>query len=87
MRPTVLALITCLMLLPRAAQTQANTFMAGAGLTVERAVSMVERRFQAKVVRATVTGSVSRPVYELKLLSDQGRVWTVRVDAQTGEIR
>jgi uncharacterized membrane protein YkoI len=70
---------------PVRAQTMA--VFAGQAISLERAIALVERRFQARVVRAAVTGAASRPVYELKLLSEDGRVWTVRVDARTGEVR
>jgi hypothetical protein len=54
------------------------------GLTLDRAVALAEQRYHARVVRAEVSDAAGRRVYVLKLLSEQGRVWTVRVDAETG---
>jgi len=37
-------------------------------------------------VRADLSQDESgRRVYQLRLLSDQGKIWTVRVDAATGD--
>lgn len=57
-----------------------------AGISLDQAVAMAERRFNAKVVRAGVSESNGRRVYVLRLLSEQGRVWTVRVDADSGSM-
>jgi len=55
-------------------------------LTLDQAIEMAERRFHARVVRASLDESNGQRVYVLRMLSEQGRVWTVRVDAQTGSI-
>jgi uncharacterized membrane protein YkoI len=57
---------------------------AAPGVSLDRAVALAEQRYRARVVRAGVSDAEGRRVYVLKLLSDQGRVWTVRVDAETG---
>ena len=57
-----------------------------AGVSLDQAVAMAERRFNARVVKAGVTESNGRRVYVLRLLSEQGRVWTVRVDADSGSV-
>ncbi|MBK7250337.1 MAG: PepSY domain-containing protein [Gammaproteobacteria bacterium] len=44
----------------------------------------MERQFGARVVRAETREDRGRTVYVLRLLSPDGRVWTVRVDAQSG---
>jgi uncharacterized membrane protein YkoI len=59
---------------------------ASAGMSLDQAVSMVERRFKARVVRADARQEDGRTVYVLRLLNDSGRVWTVRVDASTGAL-
>lgn len=68
------------------APVDGQSLAARRGLTLDQAVAMVERRFRAMVVRAGREESDGRVVYVLRLLSDQGRVWTVRVDAETGEV-
>ncbi len=55
-------------------------------MTLDQAIEMAEKRFHARVVRAGVEESNGQRVYVLRLVSDQGRVWTVRVDAQTGSV-
>jgi uncharacterized membrane protein YkoI len=57
-----------------------------ATLTLDQAIEIAERQFHARVVRAGVDESNGRRVYVLRLVSEQGRVWTVRVDAQNGSI-
>ena len=55
-------------------------------LTLDQAIEMAERRFHARVVRAGVEEANGQRIFVLRLLSEQGRVWTVRVDAQSGSI-
>ena len=56
------------------------------GLSLDRAVALAQQRYHARVVRANVSEAGGRRVYVLKLLSEQGRVWNVRVDAASGEM-
>ncbi|RYG70759.1 hypothetical protein EON77_13550 [bacterium] len=51
---------------------------------VDQIIEQVERRHRAHVVRVGQEEIDGRRIYVLRLLSDQGRVWTVRVDAETG---
>src|SRR5688500_15435408 len=51
---------------------------------LEKVIESVERRYRANVVRVGQEEIGGRRVYVLRLLSEQGRVWTVRVDAETG---
>lgn len=53
-------------------------------LSMDRAVELAEQRYRARVVRAATSEAQGRRVYVLKLLSNEGRVWTVHVDAETG---
>ena len=55
-------------------------------ITLDQAVQEVEHRFRARVVRAGTVETEGRRIYVLKLLSEQGRVWTVRIDAETGAL-
>jgi len=57
-----------------------------AAMTLDQAIEMAERRFHARVVRAGVEESAGQRTYVLRLINEQGRVWTVRVDAQSGQI-
>lgn len=55
-----------------------------AGITLDRAIAIAEMHYKARVVRAAEEDSEGRRSYVLRLLSDEGRVWTIHVDAQTG---
>jgi uncharacterized membrane protein YkoI len=54
-------------------------------VSMDQAVNMAERRYRAKAVKAETVRSGDRIVYEIRLLSE-GKVWTVRVDAQSGQM-
>src|SRR5262245_54211383 len=58
--------------------------VAQSGMSLDQAVSMVEKRYKARVVRTEVKTEGDRKIYVLRLLNDAGRVWTVRVDASSG---
>jgi uncharacterized membrane protein YkoI len=60
------------------------TFATLAGVSMDQAIQMAERQYGARVVRASVSEDNGRRVYVLRLVSEQGRVWTVRVDAASG---
>jgi uncharacterized membrane protein YkoI len=66
---------------------ESRVVMAGAAVSMDQAVKMVEQRFSARVVKAEAQKDGSRTVYVLRLLSDSGRVWTVRVDAESGSVQ
>lgn len=56
------------------------------GISLDEAVSRAEAQYNARVVRAEADERNGRVIYKLRLLSDDGRVFTVRVDAQSGAI-
>ena len=60
--------------------------IAASGMSLDQAVSMVEKRFKARVVRTETRTEGDRKVYVLRLLNEAGRVWTVRVDAASGSV-
>jgi hypothetical protein len=57
------------------------------GISLNEAVSRAEAQYNARVVRTDVVDEDGRRVYVLKLLSEKGRVFTVRVDANSGRMR
>jgi len=60
----------------------------GGGVSLQEAVRLASSRYPGRVVRAITTDKGGRRVHEIRiLLAEGGRVVTVRVDAQTGEIR
>ncbi len=54
------------------------------GVSLDQAVRMVESRYSARAVRADVVNQGGKRVYEIRLLNTDGKVWKVRVDAETG---
>ena len=59
---------------------------AHGGMSLDAAVQMVQQRYKARVVRAETRQENGRTVYVLRLLNADGKVWTVRVDADSGEV-
>lgn len=57
------------------------------GISLDEAVRQAEQQYRARVVRTDVQDEDGRKVYVLKLLSENGRVLTVRIDAATGRMR
>jgi uncharacterized membrane protein YkoI len=57
-----------------------------AGVSMEQAVKMSEKRYHARVVKAEAQKNGGHTVYVLRLLNDSGHVWTIRVDAATGSV-
>jgi uncharacterized membrane protein YkoI len=57
-----------------------------ARISLDEAVRRAERRFNARVVKAETHVTDGRFVHVLRLVSDDGRVFTVRVDAETGNM-
>jgi uncharacterized membrane protein YkoI len=73
--------------LPAEALIEELILAAAAGISLDQAVAMVERQFKARVVRADVKEKSGRRVYVLRLFNEgSGRVWTVQVDAATGQL-
>jgi uncharacterized LabA/DUF88 family protein len=61
--------------------------LQGRQVSMDEAIEMAQRRFNARVVRAEVAERDGRRVYVLRLLSEDGRVFNVRVDAATGSMQ
>lgn len=58
--------------------------LATPSISMDDAVKMAEQHFRARVLKATTEQENGHTVYVLRLLSDAGRVWTVRMDASSG---
>jgi peptidase YpeB-like protein len=71
---------------PPARTVVGNIVLAAGGISLNEAISMVERRFRARVVRSDVRQEGDRKVYVLRLLDDAGNAQVVRVDAASGAI-
>lgn len=57
-----------------------------AAISLDQAVQMAQNRYRAKAVKAETVKSGGRRVHQIRLLSAEGKVWTVRVDAETGSM-
>lgn len=57
-----------------------------ARISLDQAVNMAQSRFRAKAIKAQSVNQGDQLVYVIRLLNSDGKVWTVRVDAQTGQI-
>jgi len=55
-----------------------------AGISLDQAVEMAQRRFRAKAVRAETVRNGEKRVHRIRLLSADGKVWNVSVDAESG---
>jgi hypothetical protein len=65
--------------------SDASVLQSG-GMSLGQAVAMVQARYGAKVMRADTVDEGGRIVHYIRLMSaDRARVWTVRVDAATGQ--
>ncbi|HSN71920.1 MAG TPA: PepSY domain-containing protein [Steroidobacteraceae bacterium] len=71
----------------RAADGALAQVLQRGGITLDEAVALVQARYDAKVVKAETVEQRGRTVHRIRLLSADGRVWTVSVDAQSGELR
>jgi uncharacterized membrane protein YkoI len=60
--------------------------LAAGGVSLSQAISMVERRYKARVVRSEERRDGERKIYVLRLLDDAGNAQVVRVDASNGAI-
>ena len=56
-----------------------------AGVSLDQAVEMAQRRYRAKAVKAETVRSGDKRIHQIRLLSADGsKVWNVRVDAESG---
>jgi len=63
-----------------------NSIQPG-GYSLDDAVELAQSRYRAKAVKAETVEEQGRRVHYIRLLSAEGRVWTVRVDAATGRMQ
>ena len=57
------------------------------GISLDQAVKMAQNRYRAKAVRAQTVENGGRRIHQIRLLSAEGKVWMVEIDAQTGAMR
>jgi uncharacterized membrane protein YkoI len=54
-------------------------------LSLQQATAIATRQYQGRVVRAETVSRGGRLIHEVRILGDDGRVRTVRIDAETGQ--
>lgn len=69
---------------PLAPAQRERLFPAQRGVSLAQATAMAQGRYPGQVVRAETVQVGDRLVHEIRILGEDGRVRTVRVDAQTG---
>ncbi len=57
------------------------------GYSLDDAVELAQSRYRAKAVKAETVDERGKRVHYIRLLNAEGRVWTVRVDAETGRMQ
>jgi uncharacterized membrane protein YkoI len=73
-----------LLLLSVVHAAEAQQLIEPRGVSLDQAVEMVQRRYGARAVKAETVSQGDRRVHKIRLLSAEGKVWNVHVDAQTG---
>ncbi len=58
----------------------------GQPLSLDEAVEIVKKRYEARVLRAEETQEGEEAVYRIRLLDADGRVFTVRVWSRSGKV-
>lgn len=56
------------------------------GMSLDQAVQMAQRRYGARAVKAETLTYGDRRVHRIRLMSSDGKVWHVHVDALTGDM-
>jgi uncharacterized membrane protein YkoI len=84
-RPLLLAVVLCLTL-AEASEAWTVEPANAREISREQATQEVQKRYggAARVVRTDITEQAGHHVYVFRLLSANGRVWVVRIDAQSG---
>jgi|SRR5579863_4281557 len=69
-----------------ASRTVARQTPPQRAVSMDKAVRLAQRRFNARVVRAETETQGDRTIYVLRMLDGAGRVFAIRVDAASGAI-
>ncbi len=59
---------------------------ASNGISLDEAVARVRRQTGGRIIKATSRTGNGRTIYHVRVLTKDGRVFTVRVDASSGRI-
>jgi hypothetical protein len=53
-------------------------------ISLAQATALAQQRYKGRVVRAETVEQGGRTIYEIRILGEDGRVHTVRIDAESG---
>jgi uncharacterized membrane protein YkoI len=70
---------------PRGRDRAEESVNQSGGMSLDEAVRMVENRYRARAVKAETVNNGGRRIHEIRLLNSDGKVWKVRIDAETGQ--
>jgi hypothetical protein len=70
---------------PRDAEPSAQIAQQSS-LSLAQATAIATRQVQGRVVRAETVNRGGRVIHEIRILGEDGRVRTVRIDAETGQM-
>ena len=85
----LLGVVASTLLLPAPATASAVTvslLAQGAAVSESAAVAAAQRAVKGRVLSVQLIESRGPPVYRVKILTEDGRVRTVHVDGQSGEV-
>ena len=71
---------------PRLSETPSEFRVLKDEVSLDDAVEIVRKRYGGRVISASTRKDNGRKVHVIKILSDEGRVRTVRVDADSGKL-
>src|SRR5262245_63332264 len=71
---------------PASGERSGAIVLAAGGISMNQAIAMVEKRFNARVVKSETRQEGDRKIYVLRVLDDRGNGQVVRVDAASGSI-
>lgn len=67
-------------------QSPAYFSQARDGVSLDQAAAMVRRQTGGRIIKASSRSSNGRTVHFIRVLTPDGKVFTVRVDARTGRV-
>lgn len=77
----VTAIVACALASPGWSDTVAGD------ISLDDAIAVVRQQIDGKVLRATTRSTDGRTVHEIRVLTDEGLVKTLTVDAQSGRVQ
>ena len=81
------ALALCVLLLAAGPTSALAGSHGQPAVSLDEAIALVRDRTDGKVVRAETRRDDQRVVHEIRILTDDGRVRTYVVDAETGKVK